>query len=235
MVLWAFLGVVLDKGFTVRRSSTASPWARGLVTGLTFGLVALVLSWGAQTWQFGERRGRAEASAASLADMGAQITGEWMARCQGIHGFLALRGTSLVATQDLGGVRPALEAALASHRDSLRAAVLVDTAGQVLVAASAWRVGTRPDWVPGTGVGTSIEWRRTEDGGWFVAHEALAILPGAPTPLRLITAWDPADLSRRLSALLANVPTRCSIESILSSEIPRLAQPLVKLGLAPTW
>ncbi len=190
----------------MRRPSTASPWTRGVVTGLGFGLLALALAWSAQFWHSEQLRDRAEAEAASLAELGARITVEWMATCQNVHHFLALRGPTLLTMEDLETVRPLLGAALASHRDSLRAAVVVDGEGEVILAASAWREGTRPEWVRGEPAGTTIEWARTEDGGWFVAQEAFAVVPGIATSLRLMTAWDPADLSRRLSDLLVGGP-----------------------------
>jgi PAS domain S-box-containing protein len=173
--------------------------------GLILGLATLALGWAALEWSRGEIRDREQGAMASLAGAGARLTEDWLS---GGHQTGALLAQQAAALLDAGGpdaLRAMLSAALSSHPESLRAAVLADAEGRVLAAASSWREGSRPAWVPEP-TGEAARWVPAEEAGWFVAQEALAATGEGTAGLRLVTAWDPSDLARRLEAILDTAP-----------------------------
>lgn len=185
----------------MNRSLPSSPLARGLMVGGLLGAATLALGWGVRGWSAPARQGDAESGAAELAQSAADLTGDWLTSCQETNRLLALQAAG--HAPGLEGVKVLLRAALDAHPNSLRAAVVVGGDGEVVAAASGWREGTRPSWVPALHDPPAVGWRPTDDGGWFVAREPLS--PSALS-LHLLTAWDPAELMRRMGVLLESRP-----------------------------
>ena len=185
----------------MNRSLPSSPLARGLMVGVLLGAATLALGWGVRGWSAPARQGDAGRGAAELAQSAADLARDWLTSCQETNRLLALQATHLAP--GLEGVEALLQAALDAHPSSLRAAVVVGGNGEVVAAASGWREGTRPAWVPALDDPPAVGWRPTDDGGWFVAQEALS--RSAPS-LHLLTAWDPAELMRRMGVLLESRP-----------------------------
>jgi len=201
----------------VKRSLPSSPLARGLMVGVLLGVAGLALGWGVWGWSAPRQAGERQRAAANLAQSAADLAGDWLSSCQETHRLLALQAGTLAQTapqvgvppravlpvQDLEGVATLLLAAMDAHPNSLRAAVVVGGDGVVLAAASGWREGTHPAWVPVLANSPAVGWRSSDDGGWFVAQEALS---SSGPELYLLTAWDPAELMRRLGVLLKPRP-----------------------------
>ncbi len=181
----------------MNRSLPSSPLARGLMVGVLLGAATLALGWGARGWLAPAGEDDTAIGAAQLAQSAADLARDWLTSCQESNRLLALQAAGLAP--DLPGAAALLQAALDAHPDSLRAAVVVRSDGEVIAAASGWREGTRPAWVPALDDPPAVAWRQTDDGGWFVAREPLS---NAAPSLHLLTAWDPAELMRRMGVLL---------------------------------
>ena len=185
----------------MNRSLPSSPLVRGLMVGVLLGAATLALGWGVRGWSAPARQGDAQRGAAELAQSSADLARDWLTSCQETNRLLALQAAGLAP--GLEGVQVLLQAALDAHPSSLRAAVVVGADGEVVAAASGWREGTRPAWVPALHDPPAVGWRPTDNGGWFVAREPLS--PSALS-LHLLTAWDPAELMRRMGVLLESRP-----------------------------